>query len=253
VINADDPYGQRLENLTRAKVVRYGIRAAQAQVRASGIRYTLQGSEFTLCTPEGCAEIFSPLIGAYNVYNVLAAAATGVQLGFSLPEISRALRTFSQVPGRLEKVTREEPFSVFVDYAHTEDALANVIRSLRDVSSGRILVLFGCGGDRDKDKRPQMGRVVTEDADYAVITSDNPRSEDPAEIIAQIRSGIRKENHCVVPDREEAICRIISLARPGDVVLLAGKGHEQYQVLRERTVFFDDREVAKKCLRSRNS
>ena len=166
--------------------------------------------------------------------------------------IKEAIEKFPLVPGRLERVNFNAGFSVFVDYAHTEDALKNVIQSLRQVSKGEIIVVFGCGGDRDKTKRPKMGYVVTELSDYAIITSDNPRSEDPQEIIRDIRRGITKNNYCIIPERYEAIKKSLSLAKPGDIVLVAGKGHENYQVVKDKVMPFNDREAIKECLMSTN-
>jgi UDP-N-acetylmuramoyl-L-alanyl-D-glutamate--2,6-diaminopimelate ligase len=163
-------------------------------------------------------------------------------------EIRSAIGNFSCVPGRLEKINSRRGFGVYVDYAHTEDALRNVITSLRQVSRKRIIVVFGCGGDRDRSKRPLMGRMVTKLADYAIITSDNPRSEDPLAIIKEVRRGIVGENYQVIPDRAEAIGESLSLARKGDIVLIAGKGHETYQIVQDKILHFDDREVVKKCL-----
>ena len=160
-----------------------------------------------------------------------------------------ALLEFTLVPGRLERIDCKKDFSVFVDYAHTDDALKNILTTLRQLSPKRIITLFGCGGERDKLKRPKMGKVVTELSDFAVITSDNPRSENPGSIVRDIKKGINKKNYCVVLDRREAIKKALSQASSGDIVVLAGKGHEGYQVLKDGPVHFDDREEVKKCLR----
>lgn len=248
VVNRDDPYAGRILKSTPARPVTYGIRR-KADFTACGLRLSARGTEFTLSYGRRRALLKTPLIGRHNLYNILAASAWAIEEGVGLTALSRALADFSCVPGRLERIACERGFEVFVDYAHTDDALSNVIRALRQVSSGRLIVLFGCGGERDRGKRPKMGRVATELADYAVITSDNPRSEDPKEIIGQVLRGVKKDNFQVEPDRCEAIRRALSLARPGDVVLLAGKGHENYQVLKDRTIDFDDAQKARECLR----
>ncbi|HLD82475.1 MAG TPA: cyanophycin synthetase, partial [Candidatus Omnitrophota bacterium] len=192
------------------------------------------------------------LIGLYNVYNVLASFAWGLKEKIGLGILTSSLQGFNYVPGRLERIKGSQDFSIFVDYAHTEDALKNVIQALRALPHKRIIVVFGCGGERDKTKRPKMGYTVTELSDYAVITSDNPRSEDPYDIIKDIKAGIVKKNFCVVPERYAAIKKSLSIARQGDIVLVAGKGHEGYQVLKEKAIAFDDRKVIRECLKSMN-
>ena len=196
--------------------------------------------------------IKTKLIGRHNVYNVLAAAAWGIKAGLSPKTVKRALEKFELVPGRLQRIDSASGFSVFVDYAHTDDALKNVIMSLRQVFGGRMLVVFGCGGERDKGKRPKMGRVVSQLADFAIITNDNPRSEEPAEIIRDIKRGISGDSYSVIQDRKQAIREVLQIAQPGDVVLVAGKGHENYQILKNKTIPFDDCEAVKECLKSMN-
>jgi len=251
VLNNDDPYGRRLKQLTRSKVVTYGI-DTKSDVMAQDIKSDITGTEFNLITGKAKKKIRTRLIGRYNVYNILAAAAWALAAGLNPEKIRTALEKFALVPGRLQRVDSREKFSVFVDYAHTEDALKNVIRALRPLTKGKLIVVFGCGGDRDKDKRPKMGRVVSELADFALVTSDNPRSEEPRQIIEEIKKGMKKNNYLAIEDRKEAISKALSMARPGDIVLLAGKGHENYQVLKDRTVAFDDCEVARECLGSMN-
>jgi UDP-N-acetylmuramoyl-L-alanyl-D-glutamate--2,6-diaminopimelate ligase len=219
---------------------------------AKKIKFNCSNTEFRILTPEGEICFKSRLIGRHNVYNILAAFAWGIKAGIGIPTIKSSLEKFYFVPGRLQKINLDAGFSVFVDYAHTEDALKNVIKTLRELAKNRIIVVFGCGGERDKTKRPKMGQVVTELADYAIITNDNPRSEDPLEIINDIKRGIRKKNFCVVPERYEAIKDSLVMAKTGDIVLVAGKGHENYQILKERRVHFDDREVIRECLKSMN-
>ena len=251
VINNDDKYARQLKKLTRAKIITYGIEN-DSDVTAKNIKSCVNHTEFLLKAPGIEADLSVNLIGRHNLYNILSAVAWAIEDGLDFNVIKRAVEEFSLVPGRLEKVELGQSFSVFVDYAHTEDALKNIISALRNLTGKRIIVVFGCGGDRDKTKRPKMGRVVTELADFAIITSDNPRSEDPLKIIAEIKKGIRRSNYSVMPDRHEAIKESLSLAKAGDIVLLAGKGHETYQVLKDMTVHFDDREVVKECLKSVN-
>jgi UDP-N-acetylmuramoyl-L-alanyl-D-glutamate--2,6-diaminopimelate ligase len=187
------------------------------------------------------------------VYNALAALTVGLAAGFTLESSVRALGTVPGVPGRFERIDQGQGFLVLVDYAHTPDSLANVIAAAREVTKGRVLVVFGCGGDRDRTKRPVMGRLAAQMADVAILTSDNPRGEDPLEIIAEVEQGMNaapaaQAQRYSLPDREEAIRLAVDLARPGDVVLIAGKGHETYQVFRDKTIHFDDREVARQAL-----
>jgi UDP-N-acetylmuramoyl-L-alanyl-D-glutamate--2,6-diaminopimelate ligase len=251
VINNDDKYGRRIKKLTRAGVITYGIKN-KADITARDIKFDCLHTEFLLAGAELETGFRSRLIGMHNVYNVLATVAWALREGIELSAIKSAIERFSQVPGRLERIDSRAGFSVFVDYAHTEDALYNIIATLRQLYKKRIIVVFGCGGERDKTKRPKMGRVVSELSDYAIITSDNPRSEDPLQIIEDIRNGINKNNYCVIPERKEAIKKSLSLAQPGDIVLLAGKGHESYQILKDGIIHFDDREAVRECLKSMN-
>ncbi|HTZ11536.1 MAG TPA: UDP-N-acetylmuramoyl-L-alanyl-D-glutamate--2,6-diaminopimelate ligase [Candidatus Margulisiibacteriota bacterium] len=249
VLNNDDKYARRLKRLTKAKVITYGIDAS-ADVRAVKINLGSFRTEFKVVTRRGEFELCTTLIGRHNIYNILAAVTWALQEGIPLPAIRLAIENFSLVPGRLERVPCGWPFSVFVDYAHTEDALKNMLTALRELSPKNIIVVFGCGGERDKGKRPKMGKVVTELSDYAIITSDNPRSEEPSAIIEDIKKGIDRNNFCVIADRREAIAKSISLAGEGDVVVIAGKGHETYQIFKNKTLYFDDREVARECWKS---
>ena len=248
VVNSDDQRACRLKKVTRAKVVTYGIEK-KSDIQARRIRCGCAGSEFMLCLPGRRLPVKTALIGRNNIYNLLAAAAWAYAEGIGPACVENCLRRFSAVPGRLEKVGANVKFSVFVDYAHTEDALRNVITSLRQVARRRVIVVFGCGGERDRLKRPRMGRVATELSDYCVVTSDNPRSEDPEAIAADILRGVKKKNFSLVLDRRAAIQRAVSAAAEGDVVLVAGKGHEGYQIFKDRVLRFDDREVVGECLR----
>jgi len=248
VINNDDAYGRKLKKLTSAKIITYGIEK-KSDLVATDLSLGIQGSGFILLSPEGKIKFNIALIGRHNVYNVLAVLAWARKAGWDMRLVKNALEKFSFVPGRLEKIAAGD-FSVFVDYAHTEDALSNAISSLRQLGSGRVIVVFGCGGERDKSKRPKMGRVVSKLADFFIITNDNPRGEDPDQIIQDIKRGIHKNNYCLIPGRREAIKKSISLARAGDIILVAGKGHESCQILKDRTIPFDDCRVVKECLRS---
>lgn len=251
VINNDDKYGRRLKRLTKAKIVTFGIEN-KADVTVKNIRFDCQKTEFILSALGEEINLKTKLIGKHNVYNILAAVSWAQKEGIDISIIKSAIEEFPIVPGRLERIDFDGGFSIFVDYAHTDDALKNVINTLRQINLKRIIVVFGCGGERDKTKRPKMGRVVTELSDYAIITNDNPRSEDPQAIIEDIKKGIRKKNFCVIPERFEAIKKSLSLAKPRDTVLVAGKGHENYQILEDRTIHFDDRQVIRECLKSMN-
>jgi UDP-N-acetylmuramoyl-L-alanyl-D-glutamate--2,6-diaminopimelate ligase len=239
--------------MTSAGTLTYAL-DRPADITAKEIKFDISHSEFTLVSDgRKNLRLRVPLIGRHNVYNLLACIGWSIKEGLALETIQAALENFSFVPGRLEAVQTNRGFSLFVDYAHTEDALSNVIRTLREVSRGRIIVVFGCGGERDRAKRPKMGAVVTELADYAIITNDNPRSEEPLDIIEEIKQGINKDNYCVIPDRFEAIRESLSIAGDGDIVLVAGKGHENYQIIKNKRREFDDRQVVKKCLASMKS
>lgn len=250
IINIDDPYGKRLRALTSIPYSGYGIES-RAEFTAKDIVLEPSGSCFTLFSPKGSVKTRITLIGRHNVYNALAAAAASVHLGVSLPVVARGLEKLKNVPGRLEPITCGQDFTVLVDYAHTEDALRNVLQALRQITSNRILSLFGCGGDRDRSKRPMMGAVAVELSDYVIVTSDNPRSEDPQKIAFDVEVGIRRtgrRNYEVVLDRGKAIEKILGMAKKGELVLLAGKGHEDYQIFADKTIHFDDREIARKFL-----
>jgi UDP-N-acetylmuramoyl-L-alanyl-D-glutamate--2,6-diaminopimelate ligase len=239
VINVDVPEGRGL--VGRIPTTTYGV-AADADVRATDVRVTAGGIAFGV---DGVV-VRSPLRGRFNVDNCLAALATGRVLGFDDAVTAEAIASVAGVPGRVEPVEAGQDFLVIVDYAHTPDSVENVLRAARPLASGRVLVVFGCGGDRDRAKRPLMGRAATAHADLAIVTSDNPRSEDPLAIIAEIEPGAREGggHYVVEPDRRAAIRLAMAEARPGDVVVIAGKGHETSQELAGRTIAFDDRLVA---------
>lgn len=248
IINQDDPSSRRLKKLTNAKIITYGIKN-KSYVSARDIKFSIQGSRFTLVAPKIKTKIKTHLIGRHNIYNILAAIAWGISENIAFRDIKSAIEKFITVPGRLERISCKRGCSIFVDYAHTPDALLNVITSLRPLVSRKIIVIFGCGGERDKLKRPKMGKIVTQLADYAIITSDNPRSEPPLRIIKDICKGIRSNNYRVIPDRLKAIKAGLCLAQKDDCLIIAGKGHENSQILRNKVLYFNDRKAVQKCLR----
>jgi UDP-N-acetylmuramoyl-L-alanyl-D-glutamate--2,6-diaminopimelate ligase len=250
VLNLDDPYGVRLAtDPAISDVVTFAIDHPGATYRADDLRSDLAGSHFTLYSPDGVAEVSSPLRGRFNVYNVLAAVAAARAVDVPFDVAVSAIEQAGQVPGRFEPVDEGQPFAVLVDYAHTPDSLENVLAAARDLTEGRVHVVFGCGGDRDRGKRPLMGEIAARLADRVIVTSDNPRSEDPEAIIAEILAGIERPVEDDV-DRRAAIAAAVAGAEPGDVVVIAGKGHEQGQEFADgRKVAFDDVEVARGALR----
>ena len=252
VINIDDPYGQKLVGEVNRKltVVTYGM-GVHADFRASNYRMEFGGTSFQLDARGKSYLVRVPLIGRFNVANSMAALAGANALGLNLREAILSLSKTPQVPGRLQAVPAKRQFQVFVDYAHTPDALANVIKTLRELEPRRLVVVFGCGGDRDRQKRPLMAAVVDQTADHAIITSDNPRKEDPRKILDEVEKGFRSSKYEKIVDRTEAIGRAIALAEPRDIVLIAGKGHENYQEFADHTVPFDDILVARKALENR--
>lgn len=256
VINADDQYGTRLAALAKSlgsEVVSYGIQGGE--VRAEQIKISSRGTEFKLHTASGYSPIESKLLGKVNIYNLLAASAAALARGVDLNALVAAIAHSHGAPGRFERVDCGQPFAVVVDYAHTDDALRNLTALARDFVSGetqrgRVITLFGCGGDRDRTKRPLMGKAAGEGSDFVVLTSDNPRSEAPMAIIKEALLGLVKTAtpYAIEPDRRKAIALAISEARAGDIVLIAGKGHEKVQVTREGTFPFADVEVARAAL-----
>ena len=255
ITNADDPYGERLAaNVDRSKLLRYGFNT-KADFRAEGVQMRAGETRFRMMTPLGAVDMRSPLTGRVNIYNLLAASAAAWSRGLTMEQIATGAAAGAQVPGRFEVVPSVDTgIAVVVDYAHTDDALRNLISLARDLvkpHNGRVITLFGCGGDRDRTKRPKMGRAAGEASDLVVLTSDNPRSEDPMAIIEEALAGVNETaTKCIVEqDRAKAIEIAIRAARPGDIVLLAGKGHEKVQVLKEETVPFDDVAVSAKVLK----
>jgi UDP-N-acetylmuramoyl-L-alanyl-D-glutamate--2,6-diaminopimelate ligase len=257
VINTDDPYGRRLaEDLTEGPggdCISFSAAGAEADLSARGVSFDASGSRFRCVTPEGELDVRIPLPGDFNVANALAALGVARALGLDLAAAAAALASAGQVPGRFESIDEGQPFAVVVDYAHTPDSLENVLGAARRITEGRLISVFGCGGDRDREKRPLMGRAGAELSDVAVVTSDNPRSEDPASIIEQIEAGIDESmpaDVVVEQDRRAAIALALGRASEGDTVVIAGKGHEQGQEFESgRKIPFDDRDVARDELR----
>ncbi len=253
VINVDDAWGLKLANELKSNGQRVVTFAQnnQADLTAENIEVSLlTGTSFLLNTPAGQKRITSPLVGKPHVYNMLSATATALELGYDLDKIQSGLKICIGAPGRFERVEHGGDFAVVVDYAHSDDALLNVLKTARDLTNGRIITVFGCGGDRDKTKRQPMGEVAGNHSDLVILTSDNPRTEDPLEIIRGIETGL-KETDCpylVNSDRREAIHQAVSKAKAKDVVIIAGKGHETYQIIGNDKYHFDDREIAKEAL-----
>ncbi|MEW6742993.1 MAG: UDP-N-acetylmuramoyl-L-alanyl-D-glutamate--2,6-diaminopimelate ligase [Planctomycetota bacterium] len=249
VLNADDPTSPYLRERCRCRVLTYGLLPGCAEVTARLKRMDIDGMAFDLVSPWGTVDVISRFVGQHNLCNALAACATALELGASLQAIKGAFEVLTTIPGRLEPVDRGQDFRVLVDYAHTDDALGKVLDALRPLTRGRLIVLLGCGGDRDRGKRPRMGAVASRLADVCIVTSDNPRSEEPGRIIEEIMAGVTGTAESrVVPDRRQAIRVALELARGGDIVLLAGKGHEDYQILGRERIPFDDRKVAEEVL-----
>ena len=249
IVNTDDRYGSILAKRCAGEIpiVTYGL-GANADFRASNVRIDFNGTSYQLDANGRSYLVRLPLIGQFNVYNSLAAIAGAFAMGVDLRTAVLSLATAPAVPGRLEAVPAQRNFKVFVDYAHTDDALINVMKTCRELHPARLIVVFGCGGNRDKSKRPRMGAAVDAGADYAILTSDNPRKEDPYSIIEDIRPGLKRGNYEIIVDRKEAIFKAIAMAQPRDIVLIAGKGHETYQEFGDHTVPFDDVAVAGSAL-----
>lgn len=250
VLNNDDEKVAALIRSLKNRVITYGIKK-DADVKAKDIELSLGGSKFIAATPAGDFQIRTTLIGMHNVSNILACVAASSALGLKPDSVRKGIESVSCVPGRLEPIDLGQPYKVFVDYAHTEDALFNVLGLLREAAKKNIITVFGCGGNRDKTKRPLMGKVACKFSDRVIITSDNPRHEEPSGIIKDIEEGVRGifNNYDIVEDRSSAIEKALSMASAGDIVIIAGKGHESYQIIRDKVVHFDDREVASSILK----
>jgi len=250
VLNRDDEWARKIQTASGTEVMWYGF-GGGAGVRASDVRAGFDGLRFTVTWGGERMEVASPLLGNINAYNILAAIGAGLTYGFSPDKILEGIAACQSVPGRFQRIEEGQPFLVLVDYAHTDDALRNVIAAARELHPNRVITVFGCGGDRDRTKRPLMGQAAGAGSDYVVLTSDNPRSEDALAIMNDALVGLRRQEveHTMEPDREAAIRLALSKANAGDLVLIAGKGHETYQILRDGTIPFDDREVARRLLR----
>jgi UDP-N-acetylmuramoyl-L-alanyl-D-glutamate--2,6-diaminopimelate ligase len=264
VINCADPRGKALVEKLTVPVVTFGDHVTH-EIHAKAVVQDLNGLSGTIASPKGEFDFKSSIVGKHNVENILGATGAGIAMGIPLAQIQNGIESLQKVPGRLEQIANLTGRNIFVDYAHTPDALENVLTALSVLADGRIICIFGCGGDRDKEKRPQMGEIAGRLSDLAIITSDNPRSEPPMDIIAQIRDGIsksspkryapdelesgcREKGYSLIPDRSTAICLGIRISQPGDAVLIAGKGHETYQIVGDTTIPFDDCLEAQKAL-----
>lgn len=252
VVNIDDEAGAFMLEHTTAERITYAIKAEKADLRAVEVRLHASGADFAVQGGFGRIKLQLAITGLFNVYNVLGAVGAALAEEIPLGVIAKALTAFRGVPGRFELIDCGQPFAVVVDYAHTPDGLENILRTAREITPHHIITVFGCGGDRDRTKRPIMGRIAAELSDAVIATSDNPRSEDQTSILAEVMTGVREKigNKAVdeIPDRRQAIFVAIAMAQPGDTVIIAGKGHEDYQILKDKTIHFDDREVARAAL-----
>ncbi len=248
VLNADDASCEYLTQRTACKIITYGV-DSEADFRARNIRLTARGVEFEVVFQGSKAQVFYSTPGKFSVYNALAAFTWGIVSGYPLEIVIKALKEIKGVPGRFESIRRGQPFQVIVDYAHTPDGLENVLETAREITIGRLITVFGCGGDRDRRKRPLMGEAADRLSDYLVVTSDNPRTEDPDKIIEDILPGIGRASYKIIADRRSAINHACSIALPGDTILIAGKGHEDYQIIGIKKIHFDDREEVERALR----
>ena len=253
LVNADDERASLILQHCSIPTWTYGLHA-HADIRAEAVRLSMGGTEFLVNSPHGRLTIHSQLVGEHNVSNLLAAIGIGLEMGMTIPMIEDAAQSVAHVPGRFERIDEGQAFTVVVDYAHTEDALYRLLRAAQAITQGRIITVFGCGGDRDAGKRPKMGQVAARHSDLVMVTSDNPRTENPQTILTQIEQGIQSllpEERCpyqIIPDRAEAIHAAVAEAKDGDLLLIAGKGHEDYQILGTTKIHFDDREEARKAI-----
>ena len=254
IVNMDDPRGVYVRAACRVPVWGYALNVS-ADLVAENVRLSMNGSTFTAATPAGTFTVESRLVGEHNVYNLLGAIGVALHGGATCDQVREAVARVSNVPGRFERVSAGQDFTVVVDYAHTEDALVRLLTAAATLKTQRIITLFGCGGDRDRGKRPKMGRAAVEFSDVVILTSDNPRTEDPLTILREVEAGVREAlqgrpsvQYHMVADRREAIGTAVRLARPGDILLIAGKGHEDYQLVGTKKMHFDDREVAREAI-----
>ncbi|WP_100404568.1 UDP-N-acetylmuramoyl-L-alanyl-D-glutamate--2,6-diaminopimelate ligase [Bacillus solitudinis] len=250
VLNADDPASEAILAMTAADVITYGIKKS-ADVFADDVKITSSGTTFIIHAFKESESVNLKLMGMFSVYNSLAAITAALVSGISLKEAISSVEKIEGVDGRFQPVDEGQSFTVIVDYAHTPDSLENVLQTVKEFARGKITVVVGCGGDRDKSKRPVMAKIAVEQADRAIFTSDNPRSEDPAEIIEDMKQGLAKASYEVFLDRKKAIWHAVNQASENDIIVIAGKGHETYQILRDKTIHFDDREIASQAIRER--
>lgn len=253
IINLDDEYGSKMLELCQYNTLTYAINS-DADLKAINIEIDSKNTKFDLSYKNTIHSVKTSISGLFNVYNTLAAIGSCLLEGLNLEDIIRALSTFKAVPGRFELVEEGQPFAVVVDYAHTPDGLENILKTAKDIVENEIIVVFGCGGDRDATKRPIMGAIASKYADKIIVTSDNPRTEDPQKIVEQVATGVHDNlrlgsSYKVIVDRKMAIKEAINMAQRGDIVMIAGKGHEDYQILKDKTIHFDDREVARWALK----
>ncbi len=249
VINADDAYGGVMKECAAGRVFEYSAKCA-GDLRAENISHSDGNTEFTACLKNERYNVRVGIPGMFTVYNALAAMSAALLAGGDFKSVCRGMNGCGGVPGRAETVRAGQDFNIIIDYAHTPDALENIIGAMRDTARGRIITLFGCGGDREREKRPIMGAIACRMSDFVVVTSDNPRTEEPHDIIVEILSGMKYTDtpYTVIPDRRQAICHALDLAKPGDTVIVAGKGHETYQILGKTKIHFDEREIIKEHL-----
>jgi UDP-N-acetylmuramoyl-L-alanyl-D-glutamate--2,6-diaminopimelate ligase len=250
VLNNDDPASQYYKHMTAATVITYGVEK-DSDIMAKQIEMAPNGMAFDLVTPYGTVRVQTKLIGLFNVYNLLASVAACLVSGFSLPEIVEAIADMTGVAGRFETVDEGQNFIVIVDYAHTPDSLENVLKTIRQFAKKKVYVVVGCGGDRDRTKRPLMAQTAVKYADVAIFTSDNPRSESPEQILRDMEAGVADGHYVTIVDRKEAIRYAVEQAQEGDIILIAGKGHETYQIIGDRIMEFDDRAVAREAIKER--
>jgi UDP-N-acetylmuramoyl-L-alanyl-D-glutamate--2,6-diaminopimelate ligase len=252
VLNSDDARYEDLRSIDPSRVISYGMKVA-ADICPIRHEFGWEATDAMFKTPIGELEVRTTLMGKANLFNIGAAIGVGIALGLPADAIAHGIQQLRYVPGRFESVIAGQPFRVIVDYAHTDDALEKVLKSAREITEGRLIVVFGCGGERDRTKRPLMGEVASRESDYAIVTSDNPRGEDPKAIVEEIEKGMKGGNYRIELDRREAIRRALTEARKGDTVLIAGKGHETYQMIGTTSRPFDDRLIAKELLHELNA
>jgi len=249
ILNHDDKFYKEFIKSTRGKLISYGINE-DSDFKATDIKLDINGSRFVINTPKGMINVKTHLIGLHNIYNILAATSISFAVGIDFEVIRDAIARFGHVAGRLESIEVGQHFKVFIDYAHTHDALEKILSMLKKLCNGKIILVFGCGGNRDRTKRPKMGRIASSLADYVILTDDNPREEDPEAILSEIEKGFQRgfKSYKKIPDRLKAIEEALTNRELSDIVLIAGKGHEDYQIIGDRKFPFNDKKVAEKIL-----